>query len=109
MKRVSFRGTSLSDLKAFPDPAKRRAGYQIDKVQNGLDPDDWKPMEDIGAGVKDIRLKDTSSIYRVLYVAKFAETVYVLHCFKKTTQQTSKADKTLATKRYKDLMQELRT
>jgi phage-related protein len=109
MKRVSFRGTSLSDLKAFPDPAKRRAGYQIDKVQNGLDPDDWKPMEDIGAGVREIRLKDTSGIYRVLYVAKFAETVYVLHCFKKTTQQTSKADKTLATKRYKDLMQELRT
>jgi phage-related protein len=109
MKRVSFRGTSLSDLKAFPDPAKRRAGYQIDKVQNGLDPDDWRPMEDIGAGVKEIRLKDTSGIYRVLYVAKFAETVYVLHCFKKTTQQTSKADKTLATKRYKDLMQELRT
>jgi phage-related protein len=109
MKRVSFRGTSLSDLKAFPDPAKRRAGSQIDKVQNGLDPDDWKPMEDIGAGVKEIRLKDTSGIYRVLYVAKFAETVYVLHCFKKTTQQTSKADKTLATKRYKDLMQELRT
>lgn len=109
MKRVSFRGTSLSDLKAFPDPAKRRAGYQIDKVQNGLDPDDWRPMEDIGAGVKEIRLKDTSGIYRVLYVAKFAETDNVLHCFKKTTQQTSKADKTLATKRYKDLMQELRT
>jgi phage-related protein/predicted XRE-type DNA-binding protein len=109
MKRVSFRGTSLSDLKAFPDPAKRRAGYQIDNVQNGLDPDDWKPMEDIGAGVKEIRLKDTSGIYRVLYVAKVAETVYVLHCFKKTTQQTSKADKTLATKRTKDLVQELRT
>ena len=109
MKRVSFRGTSLSDLKAFPDPAKRRAGSQIDKVQNGLDPDDWKPMEEIGAGVKEIRLKDASGIYRVLYVAKFADTVYVLHCFKKTTQQTSKADKTLATKRYKDLVQELRT
>lgn len=56
MKSVSFRGTSLSDLRAFPDPAKRHAGYQIDKVQHGLDPDDWKPMEDIGAGVKEIRL-----------------------------------------------------
>lgn len=107
MKNVEFRGSSLSDLRAFPDPAKRETGYQVDRVQNGLDPNDWKPMETIGAGVKEIRVKDESGIYRVLYVAKFAETVYVLHCFKKTTPKTSKADKDLAAKRYKDLLKEL--
>ena len=108
MKNVEFRGSSLSDLRDFPDPAKRETGYQIDRVQNGLDPNDWKPMETIGAGVKEIRVKDESGIYRVLYVAKFAETIYVLHCFKKTTSKTSKADKDLAAKRYKDLLKELR-
>lgn len=64
-------------------------------------------METIGAGVKEIRVRDDSGIYRVLYVAKFADTVYVLHCFKKTTQQTSKGDKDLAEKRYKDLLKDL--
>ena len=107
MKNVDFRGSSLADLRDFPDPAKRECGYQIDTVQHGLDPDDWKPMKDIGAGVKEIRVKDDTGIYRILYVAKFAETVYVLHCFKKTTQKTSKGDKDLAAKRYKDLVKEL--
>ena len=108
MKNVAFRGSSLSDLRDFPGPVKRETGYQIDRVQNGLDPNDWKPMEAIGAGVKDIRVKDQSGIYRVLYVAKFEETIYALHCFKKTTPKTSKADKDLAAKRYKDLLKELR-
>lgn len=107
MKNVEFRGWSLSDLRDFPDPAKRETGYQIDRVQNGLDPNDWKPMETSGAGVKEIRVKDESGIYRVLYVAKFAETIYVLHCLKKTIPKTSKADKDLAAKRYKDLLKEL--
>ena len=107
MKNVDFRGSSLADLRDFPDPAKRECGYQIDKVQHGLDPDDWKPMKTIGAGSKEIRVKDDTGIYRILYVAKFAETVYVLHCFKKTTEKTSKSDKDLAAKRYKDLVKEL--
>lgn len=108
MKNVDFRGSSLADLRDFPDAAKRECGYQIDKVQHGLDPDNWKPMDTIGAGVKEIRVKDDTGIYRVLYVAKFEETVYVLHCFKKTTQKTSTSDKKVAGKRYKDLVKELR-
>jgi len=108
MKNVDFRGSSLADLRKFPNPAKREAGYQIDNVQNGLDPDDWKPMETIGAGVKEIRVRDDSGTYRVLYVAKFEGTVYVLHCFKKKTPKTSKLDKDTGTKRYKDLLKELR-
>lgn len=108
MKNVDFRGSSLSDLRQFPNPSMREAGYQIDKVQNGLDPDDWKPMNTIGAGVKEIRVKDDSGIYRVFYVAKFESTVYVLHCFKKKTPKTSKLDKDIGIKRYKDLLKELR-
>lgn len=108
MKNVDFRDSSLDDLRDFPAPARRECGYQIDKVQHGLDPDNWKPMKAIGAGVKEIRVQDDSGIYRVLYVAKFAETVYVLHCFKKTTEKTSEADKDLAKRRYKNLVKELR-
>lgn len=108
MKNVAFRGSSLTDLRDFPDPAKRESGYQIDRVQHGLDPNDWKPMDTIGPGVKEIRVKDETGIYRVLYVAKLGDTVYVLHCFRKATQKTSKADKDLAAKRYKDLLKELR-
>lgn len=108
MKNVDFRGSSLTDLGDFPKSAKREAGYQIDQVQHGEDPDDWKPMNTIGPGVKEIRIKDESGIYRVIYVAKFEDTVYVLHCFKKKTQKTSKADKEIATKRYRKLVEELK-
>lgn len=108
MKNVDFRGSSLTDLGDFPKSAKREAGYQIDQVQHGEDPDDWKPMNTIGPGVKEIRIKDESGIYRVIYVAKFEDTVYVLHCFKKKTQKTSKADKEIATKRYRRLVEELK-
>lgn len=108
MKNVDFRVSSLTDLGDFPKSAKREAGYQIDQVQHGEDPDDWKPMNTIGPGVKEIRIKDESGIYRVIYVAKFEDTVYVLHCFKKKTQKTSKADKEIATKRYRKLVEELK-
>ena len=71
------------------------------KVQAGLDPTDWKPFDDMGPGTKEIRIKDASGIFRVLYVAKFEEAVYVLHCFQKKTQATSKRDKDIATSRYR--------
>lgn len=106
-KPVEFLGTSLDDLRAFPPSAKREAGYQIDQVQNGLDPDDWKPMNTVGQGVKEIRIHDSDGAFRVIYVAKFADAVYVIHCFQKKTQKTNKADIDLASKRYRDLLQEL--
>ena len=71
------------------------------KVQAGLDPTDWKPFDDMGPGTKEIRIKDASGIFRVLYVAKFEEAVYVLHCFQKKSQVTSKRDKDIATARYR--------
>lgn len=74
------------------------------QVQMGLDPDDWKPFEDIGAGTKEIRISLNDGWYRVMYVAKFQEAVYVLHCFKKKSRATSKIDKEIATARYKEVV-----
>jgi phage-related protein len=106
-KPVEFRGSALDDLRAFPSAAKREAGHQLDLVQNGEDPDDWKPMGTVGSGVKEIRIRDEAGAFRIIYVAKFADAVYVLHCFQKKTGQTSKSDVDLAKLRYRDLKKEL--
>jgi phage-related protein len=105
-KPVEFRGTALDDLRAFPQTARREAGYQIDRVQHGYEPDDWKPVSTVGQGVQEIRIRDGSGAFRVLYVAKFVEAIYVLHCFQKKTRKTSRADLELATGRYRDLVKE---
>lgn len=105
-KELSFRGTSLDDLRAFPSDARREAGFQLDKVQQGLAPDDWKPMTTIGPGVKEIRIWDEAGTFRVIYLAKLANAVHVLHCFHKKSEVTSQHDMKLAQRRYKDLIQE---
>jgi phage-related protein len=104
---VEFRGSALDDLRAFPEAARREAGYQLDQVQHRRDPDDWKPMNTVGRGVREIRIRDAAGAFRVLYVAKFEDVVYVLHCFQKKTRKTSKADLNLAAQRYRDLLKEL--
>jgi len=96
----------LEDLRAFPLVARREAGHQLDQVQNGREPDDWKPMSAVGRGVKEIRIRDEAGAFRVLYLAKFADAVYVLHCFQKKTEKTSKADVGIAAKRYRELLKE---
>ncbi|MDG0856230.1 type II toxin-antitoxin system RelE/ParE family toxin [Roseateles puraquae] len=108
MKPLTFKGSSLADLKAFPGSAMREAGYQLNRIQLGEEPHDWKPMSTVGAGVMEIRIQDQAGAFRVVYVAKFSAGVYVLHCFQKKTQATSRADLALAQKRYRELMQELR-
>lgn len=107
MKPVEFRGTSLDDLRDFPQTAMRDAGYQIDRVQNGLAPDDVKSMPAIGGGVMELRIWDEAGTFRVVYVAKFEDAVYVLHCFQKKTQQTAQRDIALARKRFKELVKEI--
>jgi phage-related protein len=106
-KPIEFRGDSLDTLRTFPIPARREAGHQLDQLQNGQEPDDWKPMPSIGQGVKEIRIRDTAGAFRVIYIAKFASAIYVLHCFQKKTAKTSKPDLDLASKRYRDLLQEI--
>ena len=86
MKPVIFIGTSLEDLRAFPQGARREAGFQIGNVQFGRNPYDWKPVKNIGAGVMEIRIHDNGE-FRVIYVAKFEEAVYILHAFQKKTQK----------------------
>ena len=95
------------DIRDFPVSARREAGYQLDQVQQGGDPDDWKPVNTVGQGVREIRIREDSGAFRVIYVAKFVNAVYVLHCFQKKTEQTSKADIDLAAKRYKELVKEI--
>ena len=102
-KKVVWIGTALDDLRDFP----KDAGFQLEQVQLGLESDDWKPMPTIGQGVREIRIRDVSGAFRVVYLAKFADAVYVLHCFQKKTQKTSKPDLALAESRYRDLIQEL--
>ena len=104
MKRIQFLGDSLKSLREFPEDAKHDLGYQLDKVQRGEQADDFKPMPSIGKGVEEIRVRDDSGIHRVIYTARLADTVYVLHAFQKKTQTTAKRDIALASKRYAELM-----
>ena len=102
-KPLVWLGSSLNDLRTFPDDARQEAGFQLRRVQQGLFPADWKPMVTVGPGVIEIRIH-TNDEYRVLYVAKFAEAVYVLHSFSKRTQKTPLRDISLAQRRYSELM-----
>jgi phage-related protein len=104
LKPVEFLGDSLDQLRGFPLAVRRDAGFQLDRVEHGLEPDDWKPMTAIGSGVKEIRIRDVSGAYRVIYLAKLADAIYVLHCFQKKTQETSQQDMDIAKQRFKDLM-----
>ena len=100
MRHVIFLGDSLRRLREFPDDARRDAGYQIDKVQHGEQPDDFKAMPGIGKGVEEIRIWDDAGTYRVIYTARRPEGVYVLHAFRKTTQRTPQVDIDLAKERF---------
>ena len=103
MKAVIFLGDSLDSLRAFPERARRSAGFQLELVQRGLEPDDWKPMSTIGAGVREIRVREATGAFRVIYVATFAEAVFVLHAFQKKTQRTLQRDIVLAQTRLRQL------
>ena len=96
MKRIVFLGDALDDLRRFPESVRRRAGFQLDRVQRGADPNDWKLMASIGSGVREIRVRDVEGVFRVIYVAHLADVVYVLHAFEKKRQRTSRRDLYLA-------------
>lgn len=104
MKPVYFVGSSREDLRELSEDARETAGHQLFKVQQGKEPDDWKPMPSVGAGVNEIRVWDDSGSYRVLYVAKFEDAVYVLHVFEKRSQKTPKGEIQFARNRYAELL-----
>ena len=107
-KPVAWLGSTLADLRAFPADARRDAVFELRRVQQGIDPDDWKPMPSIGPGVREIRIH-TGLEHRIFYVATFAEAVYVLHAFEKRTRKTPKHDLQLAQDRLRALMNRRRT
>jgi phage-related protein len=99
-KEIEFHGTAKRDIRGFPDVARRLAGHQLDKVQRGEEPDDWKPMPAIGSGVKEVRIATTDGAFRVIYLETLPDAVHVYHAFQKKTQKTAKRDIDLAKRRY---------
>jgi phage-related protein len=104
MKPVRFLGDSIKRIREFPKDVCQDIGYQLDKVQRGGQADDFKPMPAIGKGVEEIRVRDDSGIYRVIYTARLSDFVIVLHAFQKKTQATSKRDIDLARQRLAECM-----
>jgi len=103
LKPLVCLGSSRDDLKHFPADARLRAGFELYRVQQGLEPRDWKPMPTVGKGVAEIRIR-IGQEFRVLYVSKFAEAIYVLHAFEKKSQKTAQRDLAVATERLGQLL-----
>ena len=106
LKRIKWLGDSRERIREFPDDAMRETGYQLERVQAGREPADWKPMPSVGLGVNEIRVRDADGAFRLIYVARFTEAVYVLHAFRKKARKTPKPDIELARRRFRDLVQE---
>ncbi|MBM4312368.1 MAG: type II toxin-antitoxin system RelE/ParE family toxin [Deltaproteobacteria bacterium] len=102
IKPLKFIASSLDDLRNFPDEARRAAGFELHAIQSGLEPSDWKPMQIIGSGVKEICIHILGE-WRVVYVAKYHEAVYVLHAFQKKTKKTRRQEIDLARQRYREI------
>lgn len=102
MQTIVFMGSSRDDIRALPEAARRQIGRQLLRIQHGLDPTNWKPMRTIGAGVREIRVQ-TGGQYRVLYVTRIGNAIYVLHAFRKKTQKTLTTDIALARKRLQQI------
>jgi phage-related protein len=103
MKEVRWHGSSRSDVEAFPNDARREAGYQLFQVQIGENPSDWKPMPSIGPGVREIRIRQASGAYRIIYLTTIGDVIHVLHAFQKKTQATTKRDIDLAKARLRQI------
>jgi len=106
-KPIQFLGDSREVLRGFPHDARYNAGVELRAVQTGLEPADWKPMKTVGAGVREIRIREASGAFRVIYLATLADRVLVLHAFQKKTQATPKKDIDLAARRLKNWKAEL--
>ncbi len=102
MKSLKFVGSSLDDLRDFPEEARRAAGFELRAIQDGFEPRDWKPVQTVGPGVKEIRIHILGE-WRIIYVAKLHDSIYVLHVFQKKSRKTSQRDIDLARNRYKQI------
>jgi phage-related protein len=104
MRPIEFLGDSLKVISGFPNDARQAAGYQLRRVQDGEAPDDFKPIPAVGKGVEEIRIWASSGTFRVIYTARLADKVYVLHAFEKKTQAMPASEKEIARTRFKRLM-----
>jgi phage-related protein len=105
MKPLVWLGDSLARVREFPAEARREAGYQLERVQDDRQATDWRPMSSVGSGANEIRLR-VGGAFRVIYVAKFAEAVYVLHAFQKKSRKTPRLVIELARERFRTLIRE---
>jgi phage-related protein len=108
-KPVEWIGRARYEFLSFPPSAVNEAGYSLGFVQEGDEPENWKPMESIGPGACEIRVRTRQGgtvQYRVIYVAKFPEAIYVLHAFEKKTRATSQHNIDVARARYAQMLRE---
>lgn len=108
IKEIEWRGSSLNDLREFPADARKNAGFKLEQAQQGLQPNGWKPINDWGSGVIEIKLEASAGTFRVVYVAKFEGVLYVLHCFQKKDQRTLQKDVDIIKTRYAGVLWERR-
>jgi phage-related protein len=107
VKAIVWCGDSLRKIRDFPEAARRESGHQLNRVQHGRDPKDWKPMTTVGPGVREIRIHQDGE-FRVLYVAKLPEAIYVLNAFEKKTRETPQRELDLAADRFRSVVEERR-
>jgi len=107
-KTLCWEGDSKKMFLSFPQEVIHNAGYQLSKIQRGLDPDHADPMNRVGSGVIELIVNDKSGWFRIFYVTKLGNAVYVLHAFQKKTNKTSQGDIDKGISRYDDLVRRLK-
>ena len=111
MRKVAWVGTSLEEMQELPKAIRKAVGFQIHLLQEGVDPDDFKPMPSVGSGVYEIRVRNElgQNTGRCFYVVKFKEAIFILHAFEKKKQKTPKANLDKGQERYKELLNYMRS
>ncbi len=104
IKPIRWVGAARAEIQSLPEDVRKETGFALWQIQQGIPPSDFKPMAIVGKGVEEIRI-GTENAYRVFYIARFEEAIYVLHAFQKKTQQTAKKNIELGQKRYQELLQ----
>ncbi len=84
MREVHWEGSSLTDLRTFPEDVQRTVGYALYFAQEGLTHQDARPLKGFkGAGVLEVIERHDGDTYRAVYTVRLKNAVYVLHCFQK--------------------------
>jgi phage-related protein len=111
LTEILWQGDARKIARRFPKGARNALGKELTRIQLGLQPRDGKWLNDIGPGVQEIRIAYSKEAYRVIYVARLANCIYILHAFHKKAKKgiaTPKEELDLASRRYKDLVKSLR-